>query len=373
MTTPTPVHCRITDGDPFDFGTHANDFLLPRERSLATETFLVRVPGGGSVPEHVHTDMEQTFVFISGVGEATLTRDGAPPQRFECLPGDMVFVPTKWRHTVAARSIEGVVYVTVNAFVPAVERVGDSALAHAVAVSPGFQNVQQASGIDAAGPLAVFRTAETGFRVDDRGERMWARDFTALAATLRRDPNSYRVRRVGPFEYVKPVRPRPRILTPELADALFAAVGGLLPVYVEGSQSPISVKEPCDESDLDVLVAVETADDVSVARKALDSLADLADRVPVPLSLGVVHAAWLKLPNFYTVLSLDPASPDRVWWTADADDRLCEAVRRVSEGVRSTGDPRVIRQLLDRSLAAAGIADEAIDEWRLIPRWGGYA
>ncbi|MGH3935248.1 MAG: glycosyltransferase, partial [Pseudonocardiaceae bacterium] len=69
---PVPVHARSTDGEVFDFGTHANDFLVRREESLATETFLVRVPGGGAVPEHVHTDMEQTFVFVSGVGEATL-------------------------------------------------------------------------------------------------------------------------------------------------------------------------------------------------------------------------------------------------------------------------------------------------------------
>ncbi|MGH3996392.1 MAG: hypothetical protein ACRDTJ_02885 [Pseudonocardiaceae bacterium] len=68
------VHTRSTDGEVFDFGTHANDFLVRREESLATETFLVRVPGGGAVPEHVHTDMEQTFMFVSGVGEATLSR-----------------------------------------------------------------------------------------------------------------------------------------------------------------------------------------------------------------------------------------------------------------------------------------------------------
>lgn len=136
---PVPVHARSTDGEVFDFGTHANDFLVRREESLATETFLVRVPGSAAVPEHVHADMEQTFLFVSGVGEARLSRDGEQARRFCCVPGDVVFVPTGWRHTVLAHSIEGLVYLTVNSFVPGADRVGASAVAHAVAVQPSFQ------------------------------------------------------------------------------------------------------------------------------------------------------------------------------------------------------------------------------------------
>nr|MDQ3762902.1 hypothetical protein [Actinomycetota bacterium] len=88
-----------------------------------------------------------------------------------------------------------------------------------------------------------------------------------------------------------------------LADRLFAAASGHLPVLVEGSQSPISVKAPCEESDLDLLVAVESGDDLTLARKVLDGLAEQMDHVPVPLSLDVVHARWLELPNFYSALS----------------------------------------------------------------------
>jgi quercetin dioxygenase-like cupin family protein len=72
-----------------------------------TETFLVRVPGGGGVPEHVHTDMEQTFGFVSGVRETTLSRGGEQARRFGCVPGDVVFVPAGWRHTVLAQSVAG--------------------------------------------------------------------------------------------------------------------------------------------------------------------------------------------------------------------------------------------------------------------------
>ncbi len=144
--TPVPVHARSTDGEVFDFGTHANDFLVRREESLVTKTFLVRVPGGGAVPEHVHTDMEQTFLFVSGVGEATLSRSGQQTRRFGCVPGDVVFVPVGWRHTVLAQSVEGVVYLTVNSFVPGADRLGTSAVAHAVAVQPSFQATGRAAG-----------------------------------------------------------------------------------------------------------------------------------------------------------------------------------------------------------------------------------
>lgn len=35
----------------------------------------------------------------------------------------------------------------------------------------------------------------------------------------------------------------------------------------------------------------------------LDGLAEQMDHVPVPLSLGVVHARWLELPNFCSALA----------------------------------------------------------------------
>ncbi|MGH3853328.1 MAG: hypothetical protein ACRDR6_07470 [Pseudonocardiaceae bacterium] len=189
---------------------------------------------------------------------------------------------------------------------------------------------------------------------------------------MRQDPNTYRVRRLGPFEYVKSVTTHPRILTTELADRLFAAASAHLPVLVEGSQSPISVKVPCEESDLDILVAVQSADDLTLARKVLDGLAEQMDHVPVPLSLGVVHARWLDLPNFYSALSLDPAAPDRGWWTATEADRLGEATRRIRRGLDLLQDPDTVRDLLARSLEVAGRGAELVGEWRLIPRWSGY-
>jgi quercetin dioxygenase-like cupin family protein len=374
---PTPVFAPLTAGDPFDFGTHSNDFLLRREQALATETFLVRVPGLGAVPEHVHTDMEQTFVFVSGVGEATLSRDDGPVIRRTCVPGDMVFVPTGWRHSVTALTLEGVAYVTVNAFVPGADRIGDSAVSHASIALTGFEASRPpapspSDAPETASALALFRTAETAFLADDDLQRARAQDFTALQATLTREPSTYRVRRTGPFEYVRTVTARPRVLTAALADVLFGAVAGRAPVYVEGSQSPISAKLPCSESDVDVLLAVDSAEQLIAAHEALNALKRVAGRLPAPLSPGVVHIDWLRLPNFYTALSLDPASPDRRWWDATESERLEEADRRLRRSLTQLDDVAELRDLLGRSLALAGLTDVAVDEWRLIPRWRGY-
>jgi mannose-6-phosphate isomerase-like protein (cupin superfamily) len=372
--TIAPIHVSYTAGESFEFGSHSNDFLLRREQALATETFTVRVPGQGAVPEHVHTDMEQTFLFLAGVGEASLRR-GDDVRSYTCRPGDMLFVPTGWHHTVAAAGIEGCVYVTVNAFLPECDRIGGSAIEHAEIAAAGFRTntpvgpLPSADGLDA---VALLRCAEAAFRLDPGGVRMWPQDFTAFDATLTGDPDTYRVRRLGPFEYVTPVMPVPRVLDTALADRLHHAAGGMLPVYVEGSQSPLSCKLPCAFSDLDVLLVVESAEDLPLAHKAIDALRVVRAEVPVPLSPGVVHAEWLALPNFYSALSLDPASLDRTWWTAEPEQCRSEAARRQREGLQLAHDPQYLSELLGRSLAVLDVGEPEIVEWRITPRWRGY-
>lgn len=84
---PAPLRARITAGEAYDFGTHFNDFLVKREQSRATEVFLVRVAGRGNVPPHAHHDMEQTFVFTSGVATVRLWR-GKEQRELRCRPGE---------------------------------------------------------------------------------------------------------------------------------------------------------------------------------------------------------------------------------------------------------------------------------------------
>lgn len=361
-----PVHAPATAGAPFDFGSHFNDILVPREDTRATEVFTVRVPGsGGCVPLHVHEEMEQTFVFLAGVGEAFMSRDGAANQ-YRCRPGDVLFVPTGWHHQVSSPGPEGVVYLTVNSFLPHVARVGDTALEHAQIADQGFDRTTVTAALP--GALEVFRCAESRFRPDPAAVRVWP-DEGALDTTLTQPPDSYRVRKVGPFEYATAVTPVPRLLDPALADELHALASGV-PVYVEGSQSPLSAKAPHAGSDLDILLSVTSPADLPAAREAVQRLAAFAQARGLPLSPGIVHRDWLDLPNFYSAVDLDPASDQRRWLTAGAGERTTEAARRQREALALLEHPEDVADLLARSLDLAGCTDAA-SEWRITPRWQG--
>src|SRR5262245_20260015 len=97
--TITPTRGSMWDGDRFDFGTHVNEFLIRREDAVASEAFLVRVPPRGATPLHVHPDMEQTFVIVSGSGELG-TGPGVGRAPVACRAGDVVFIPTDVPHTL---------------------------------------------------------------------------------------------------------------------------------------------------------------------------------------------------------------------------------------------------------------------------------
>lgn len=367
-----PLKGRLEQGDPFDFGSHANDFLVRREDALGTEVFVVRVPGRGAVPPHVHTDMEQIFVFTSGVATAVLARQD---ERVElaCRPGDVVFVPMGWWHSVAADSVEEVTYITVNAFVPGVEREGATAVEHAQWADAGLrelglERLLAESPIDS---VDLHRTAETAFRLTPG--QAWGQDFSAFDATLRTDPSEYRVNRVGPFEFVERVEARERLLTHQLGD-LVASVSGL-PVFVEGSQSPLSVKRPCEHSDIDLLVVVESAEEISTAHKVIDKLRQLQGQFAAPLMPGIVHREWLRVPQLYSAVELGPQAGDRQWWDASPADRLAEVHRRIQAGLELVTDTAALRRLFEESLSwARGAAFDVskVTEWRLTPRWWGF-
>jgi quercetin dioxygenase-like cupin family protein len=368
MAFPEPIHMSATSGEPFNFGTHVNEFLVRREHAQATETFLVRVPGLGAVPEHAHSDMEQTFVLLSGVGRATL-RCGEICVAYKCLPGDLIFVPAGWYHSVAAESLEGVTYVTVNAFLPDAKRVGVTSIGHAEKVNTAFaRSVVDEQLEQVVDETALFRCSEAAFRWDSEA---CVSDYTSMVTTLTGEPEAYRVERIGPFEVARTVTPTASILTRSLANEIYAAVEGLAPVVVEGSQSPLSVKPPYAGSDLDLLVLVEHPNERTLASKTVRALEGMSDRVSVPLSVGIVCQAWLALPGFYSAVSIDPGSYDARWFVAAKPVRLAEVARRLRNGLATIGDRGRMTAMLEETIVLAGLDRNLVREWRVTPRWRG--
>lgn len=314
--------------------------------------------------------MEQTFVFLSGVGTATLRCDG-DQVTYRCLPGDTIFVPVDWHHSVAADSLEGVTYVTINAFLPDAKRVGGTAIVHAEEVNTAFAKVLAAGRNErVADETALFRCAETAFRWDGPAGA-WVQDYTSLITTLTGSPEAYRVDRIGPFEIARTVTPVAAILTRSLADEIHATVAGLAPVVVEGSQSPLSVKPPYAGSDLDLLVVVRHSDELAVASKTVRAFDAVADRIQLPLAVGMVYQPWLALPGFYSTVNIDPSHEDRYWFSAGQPERLAEATRRLKAGLATVRDQARMAEMFQATVALAGLDHDLVREWRVTPRWRG--
>ncbi|MGH3800244.1 MAG: hypothetical protein ACRDTD_08960 [Pseudonocardiaceae bacterium] len=215
----------------------------------------------------------------------------------------------------------------------------------------------------------MYRAVETPYKP---GALIPRQDFSAFNTTLIAEPASYRVERVGPFEYVVRADPVPRSVSEDVADLLAATVGGL-PVVLEGSQSPLSLKPPHSGSDADVLVVVDSVEQLQPARQALHDIAAVQEQVDVPLSGGIVLRSWLSVPYLYSAVDLRPDAPDRRWWTATPGDCLAEARRRIEVGLRLMDDEAALREIRDDTLV---VLDGSVDlrqvvEWRLTPRWLG--
>lgn len=219
--------------------------------------------------------------------------------------------------------------------------------------------------------IALHRRAEAAHRWG--GARSETTDFSTYAVTWTEDPDRYRVRRLGPFECVLRTVPNGRRVTPDVADALCLATSTHLPVLVEGSQSPLAVKAPAAGSDVDVLIAVQSPEDLPEARRAYRVLTGCAHLVGALISPGIVHRSWLTLAPFYSALDLSPRSPDRKWWQADESACFAEARRRIGAGLAHLRDEAYLMAVLRRSLEIAGWPFELdeIIELSLTPRWRG--
>lgn len=122
-----------TKGKSFEFESHTNEFLIPREATKSSETFLVVIKPGKSSHMHKHPDQEQTFYVIKGTGEIwTKTTAGDVVEKFcNVKSGDLVFIPINNWHQIKTRGKTNLEYICFNAFPWGFPKREKTSLAHA--------------------------------------------------------------------------------------------------------------------------------------------------------------------------------------------------------------------------------------------------
>lgn len=122
-----------TKGNRFKFESHVNEFLVPREATKSSETFLVVIKPGKSSHMHKHSDQEQTFYITKGAGEiCTKDTARAVDKRFCSIrPGDLVFIPINNWHQIKTTGKTNLEYICFNAFPKGFPKGEKTSLAHA--------------------------------------------------------------------------------------------------------------------------------------------------------------------------------------------------------------------------------------------------
>ena len=106
----------ITEGKRYQFATHINDMLFPREETEVLEAFLVVIEPGQYTHSHVHSDTEQLYHVISGAGRAVYTFPDGRHEEFPLTPGDVVHVPRNTEHQIFCVGEEPLNYLCVDGF-----------------------------------------------------------------------------------------------------------------------------------------------------------------------------------------------------------------------------------------------------------------
>ncbi len=122
-----------TKGDSFEFESHINEFLVPREATKSSETFLVVVKPGKSSHMHKHPEQEQTFYVIKGSGEIFTkdTAEGKIKKFCNIKSGDLVFIPVNNWHQIRTTGGTNLEYICFNAFPRGFPKGERTSLSHA--------------------------------------------------------------------------------------------------------------------------------------------------------------------------------------------------------------------------------------------------
>lgn len=98
-------------GRRYQFPTHRNDIVVPREDSACAEVFVVVVEPGSSVHLHSHPDYEQIFHITEGEGLLSVGGEEIPVR-----PGHVVRIPVGTLHCLRAAGPVPVRYLCIDCF-----------------------------------------------------------------------------------------------------------------------------------------------------------------------------------------------------------------------------------------------------------------
>jgi len=128
----TKIHHK--KGKRFEFESHINEFLIPREKARASETFLVIIKPKRCTHSHKHPDMEQTFYVTRGRGTIFTKIKGKERKQCDIKLGDIVFIPLNNWHRIECTGTVNLEYVCFNAFPKGFLRGETTSVSHAVNV-----------------------------------------------------------------------------------------------------------------------------------------------------------------------------------------------------------------------------------------------
>lgn len=101
----------------YNFPTHINDIVIPREEASASECFMVIIEKDKALPLHKHEDCEQIYYILKGEGKLEVRPDGEErTEVFDVHPRQVVRIPPNTWHRVFALSEGGINYFCIDCF-----------------------------------------------------------------------------------------------------------------------------------------------------------------------------------------------------------------------------------------------------------------
>ncbi len=151
----------------------------------------------------------------------------------------------------------------------------------------------------------------------------------------------------------------------KLAEPLHEMLG--LPIYIGGSNSPLSKKKPNNGSDIDIYVITDGYSYEQSRRLAEMIKARIGERPEFDrCSIGQVERSWLELPYFYEAVPYD----EEKWWHM-TDEEIDEELERRKERATKVIEEKTPEQVIEEIERAYGIKLDPDDIVAInsTPRW----